>query len=362
MVNPLSFLNKVINKARGLSPTSPPPRTNPKPQYKPIPKAPNEPISKIESVTSTPLVKRNVMPDPTDELIKNVKNKVLKKDLIDRLDFTPNQFGLKNSGNTKARDFDTFINRPDIPEVKDIAKGSPSGKHLDYWSLGKTRPGSNRTPANDYHDFLMGRDPQKEYKTKVLKGTMEEKIRDMKRYPGLYKKLKKANPGLSDRQLVKKMELLMDDGGTPKDSGVNITSLNHISWKPVGNQKPSGLNHIAWKPVSNTITAKAKTKNAVAKKAAVITGLKNKKDKGPSWWQKFNTVNYEDGSTDHSLFGKAGKPTGYAYGILGNKKKVKTISFPKKKVGKRRQQLNKIGSNFAKFSDDPFFFWQPKDR
>jgi len=262
MVNPLSFLNKVINKARGLSPTSPPPRTNPKPQYKPIPKAPNEPISKIESVTSTPLVKRNVMPDPTDELIKNVKNKVLKKDLIDRLDFTPNQFSLKNSGRTKPRDFDTFINRPD----------------------------------------------------------------------------------------------------TPKDSGVNITSLNHISWKPVGNQKPSGLNHIAWKPVSNTITAKAKTKNAVAKKAAVITGLKNKKDKGPSWWQKFNTVNYEDGSTDHSLFGKAGKPTGYAYGILGNKKKVKTISFPKKKVGKRRQQLNKIGSNFAKFSDDPFFFWQPKDR
>ena len=272
MVNPLSFINKVVNKARGISPTPAPPRTNPKPQYKPIPKAPGtrmsqmrneliavdgiEPISKIESVTSTPLVKRNVNPDPTDELIRKVNDPVLKKDLIDRLDFTPNQFGPKNSGNTKARDFDTFINRPDIAEVKDVVKGQPTGKHLDYWSLGKTRPGSNRTPANDYHDFLMGRDPQKEF----------------------------FNP----------------------------------------------------KRVKMTAKQSKKFQNELKK---------NNKNKEPSWWQKMNAVNSD----------KDGNPTGYTYGLTGKKKKTKE---DKKNYG----MLGSFGSNLAKFSDDPFFFWQPKDR
>ena len=266
MVNPLSFINKVVNKARGLSPTPAPPRTNPKPQYKPkpIPNPSTEPISKIESVTSTPLVKRNVNPDPTDELIRKVNDPVLKKDLIDRLDFTPNQFGPKNSGNTKARDFDTFINRPDTPEVKDVAKGQPTGKHLDYWSLGKPRPGSNRTPANDYHDFLMGRDPQKEF----------------------------------------------------------------LASKALKNAARNSLKKI-------TAAEKKKLKNKLKKK--------NNKNKEPSWWQKINAVNSD----------KDGNPTGYTYGLTGKKKKTKE---DKKNYG----MLGSFGSNLAKFSDDPFFFFGNK--
>ena len=356
MVNPLSFINKVVNKARGISPTPAPPRTNPKPQYKPIPKAPIEPISKIESVTSTPLVKRNVNPDPTDELIRKVNDPVLKKDLIDRLDFTPNQFGPKNSGNTKARDFDTFINRPDTPEVKDVAKGQPTGKHLDYWSLGKTRPGSNRTPANDYHDFLMGRDPQKEYKTKVLKGTMKEKIKDMKRYPGLYKKLKKANPGLSDRELVKKMDLLMDDTPEIKDvaKGSPGGTFGVIDYWSLGKTRP-GSNRTPANDYHDFLMGRDPQKEFFNPKRVKMTAKqskkfqnelkKNNKNKEPSWWQKMNAVNSD----------KDGNPTGYTYGLTGKKKKTKE---DKKNYG----MLGSFGSNLAKFSDDPFFFWQPKDR
>ena len=286
MVNPLNIINRVLNKARGLSPTSQPPRTTPKPQYKPIPKPPIEPISKIESVASTPLVKRNVKSDPTDELIRKVKDPVLKKDLIDRLDFTPNQFGPKNSGNTKARDFDTFINRPDTPEVKDVAKGLPSGKIIDYWSLGKTRPGSNKTPANDYHDFLMGRDPQKEYKTKVFKGTMKEKIRDMKRYPGLYKKLKKANPGLSDRELVRKMELFLDDTPEVKDvaKGPPGGTFGVIDYWALGERNTSGFYGTGAmftgdKDIAKKVLASKALKNAARNSLKKITAVEKKKSK-----------------------------------------------------------------------------------
>jgi hypothetical protein len=333
MVNPLNIINKVINKARGLSPTSQPPRTNPKPQfkkpqYKPIQKAPNEPISKIESVTSTPLVKRNVMTDPTDELIRKVKDPVLKKDLIDRLDFTPNQFGPKNSGNTKARDFDSFINRPDTPEVKDITKGPPSGKHLDYWALD---PKFNKNTSGFYGTGAMFTG-DKYIAKKVL--AAKEAIKWKKKYPSIWKKIKKANPNLTDEEIVIKANRFMDDTPEVKDVAKGL---------------PGGV--IDYWALGQKIPKRAKMTTAERKKFQNEL-KKNNKKKEPSWWEKFNAVNSD----------KDGNPTGYTYGFTGKNKKVKTISFPKKIVGKRRQKLNEIGSNLAKFSDDPFFFWQPKDR
>lgn len=211
MVSPLGVINKVVNKARGI--TNPPPRINQ--------------LSNVRQTTrivanSKPLTKRT---DPDDisaayESYTGLDGGAgmdraygVVPDIPLRSDTPIPKWKGKTQGSDPGQDVAAvrdFMKRPDTPELKDVNRGPPSGKQVDYWALGQTRPGSNKTPANDYHDFLMGRPPQKTVSDKVLKGTMKEKIKSMKKYPGVYKKLKKAYPGLSDSQLVNKMDEFMD--------------------------------------------------------------------------------------------------------------------------------------------------------
>ena len=69
---------------------------------------------------------------------------------------------------------------------------------------------------------------------------------------------------------------------------------------------------------------------------STATGDKNKKI---SWWQKLNTIRYEDGSIGSAWkWDEKKKVAGYAYGITGKKKYVKK-SKKKKKVGKQSLSL-----------------------
>ena len=228
MVNTLNFINKVINKAKFVAN---PTRTNPMTQIRTNQRIASGATKLTPSNTNLDSHVNAGNKFKTDDVLARAEGSARidrsTGKLIDPDSITgPDSNALLGKGrrlNTehsdrfnsltqrnlqKKSELSEFLRRPDTPEVKDIKRGPPSGKQLDYWALGKARPGSNRTPANDYHDFLMGRPPQKTVSGAILKGTMKEKIKSMKKYPGLYKKLKKKYPGLSDEQLIKKMNEL----------------------------------------------------------------------------------------------------------------------------------------------------------
>ena len=225
MVNPLSVIGKVINKASGV--VNPPARINPMNKIRDnIIIKHTQPLKKNTSKLDSHVdVHDRVIHDDlgariegtvrvdsmTGKRIDPDSRHILSQDLAANPDSVwrnniPNKKILdarreKIIKNERITDFDSFMKRPDTPEVKDIKKGPPSGKQLDYWAYGRMSGNTIKGGFNRVSNPF-----KTSNKIKILKGTMKEKIKSMKKYPGVYKKLKKTYPGLSDEQFIKKMD------------------------------------------------------------------------------------------------------------------------------------------------------------